>query len=100
MASDAVHVEVPNAGAASVVDATRKRAPAASKRGVSLYWPEKAVLLLQYGQLFALLWAFALAWPLPTLFGQVTRCVLPRPPSARGASLPPHCLRHSSPPLP
>jgi hypothetical protein len=45
-------------------------------RFVSLYWPEKLLLVLQYGQLFALLWAFAREWPLPAFFRDASRCVL------------------------
>ncbi|RYY34747.1 hypothetical protein EON62_03010 [archaeon] len=45
------------------------------RRTVSLYWPEKLLLLLQYGQLFGLLWAFARPWPFPYLFRNRTRYV-------------------------
>ena len=44
-------------------------------RSASLFWPEKLLLLLHYGQIFALLWAFARAWPLPAFFQDATRFV-------------------------
>jgi hypothetical protein len=42
-------------------------------RHTSLYWAEKAALCVQYGQLFALLWAFARPWPFPFQFRNRTR---------------------------
>jgi len=42
-------------------------------RHTSLYWAEKWALCVQYGQLFALLWAFARPWPFPFQFRNRTR---------------------------
>jgi hypothetical protein len=44
-----------------------------AQRRVSLFWVEKLWLVVQYGQLYALMWAFARAWPLPFVLRSNTR---------------------------